>query len=64
MTVKEWKLQPSGTKAIRVKCYDEEGRCRGRDYILKNDPSYKEKLNDARQIPLDWFMETVHVIRK
>lgn len=64
LTHKEFVELPSGTKAKRIKFFDGDGKQYPSTYVLLDDPDFDDELKDAKQISLDWFIETWNVTRK
>lgn len=63
MTKKEWLQEPSGTKAVRVSTYDDDGNRVDVEYILKQG-SYQHEVEQAKEVGLGYYTDSIHVTRK
>ena len=68
LSSKEWTLFESGTKAVRVKMYDNDSNFVGSRYVLKGlDNAFvevDEVLEDAQAVTDGYFYETCGVTKK
>ena len=64
MTLNEWKSQKSGTKALRIKTYNDAGQCVGIEYILDDDENFENEYEQATEVAPGFVTESCKVIRK
>lgn len=64
LTSKEWADFESGTHALRVKTFNDNGRLYSREYILKDINNMDEVLEDVLEVAPGYYTDTTHVTRK
>ncbi len=64
LTRKEWNEFELGTKAYRVRTYNDSGKLTGLDYVLKGLDNTDEVLADLKQVACGYYTETMPVIRR
>ena len=61
---KEWQNQSSGTKAIRIKCFNDSGNLVGIDYVLNTgDDEMYDDIEDCQSVAPNYMTDTQAVIR-
>jgi hypothetical protein len=65
LTKKEWLEMPSGTSAIRIKCFNDCGNLVGIDYVLNTgDDEMEDDIKDCKSVSNGYMTETISVTRK
>jgi len=61
LTPKEWAEYEKGTKAIKVRTYNDSGNSIRCEYVLRDIDNMEEVLNDMQSISTEYYTETFSV---